>query len=115
MAAIWFSTSFLKLDNVTTTETAIDAAQTAIDDARAAITLQAEKSYAVSTTTLPTVASSTPSGQEKLVQAFLNASKLPQPVKYYAVHKTCAIVVVSRVKKQFVPTVNLFRSTENGL
>jgi hypothetical protein len=54
---------------------ATESAHAAIDSARAAVLAQAEKSYTIATSTLPTTASSTPSGQDRLIQTLRSSFK----------------------------------------
>jgi hypothetical protein len=55
--------------DVSSTDTAVTTAKTAVVTARTAVAAQAAKSYIVTTSTLPSTATSTPSGQEKIMQA----------------------------------------------
>jgi hypothetical protein len=55
------------------TDEAIDDAKDAITAARAAVLEQAGKSYTIDTATLPTTATSTPSGQERIMQGLRKA------------------------------------------
>lgn len=54
--------------DVTATRAAITSAQSAIENARAAVALQAAKTYVLDTTKLPTTATSTASVQDKLMK-----------------------------------------------
>ena len=53
--------------------TALIAAKTAVASARTAVEAQAAKTYTVDTSTLPTTATSTPTGQTKLIQSLRSA------------------------------------------
>jgi soluble cytochrome b562 len=54
--------------DISSTTAAIQSAKTAIAAARAAVVAQAAKTYTLDTTSLPATATSTSSGQEKLIQ-----------------------------------------------
>jgi hypothetical protein len=54
--------------DISSTTAAIQTAQVAITNARAAVAAQAAKTYTIASSTLPTTATSTSSGQEKFMQ-----------------------------------------------
>jgi hypothetical protein len=61
--------------DVGSTTAAIQVAHTAITTARDAVAVQAAKSYALATTTIPTTATSTPNGQDRIIQALRTSFK----------------------------------------
>lgn len=56
--------------DISSTTAAIEKARTAIATARTAVIAQAAKTYTLDTSTLPVVATTTPSGQESLMKSF---------------------------------------------
>lgn len=61
--------------DITSTTAAIQSAKTAIATARTAVTAQAGKTYTINTATIPVMATSTPTGQEKLMKGLRESFK----------------------------------------